>query len=232
MKKVVKVILCVAVIAAVVLGFVAKYDSYGVMVGRIEDEKTNYVVYISKVTGLDILDNKIAASMAGFYVYPNRFGRAVILEVSRPRSNRVSSWIYENYGKVVLNIRTVSNGGPTHFDFLGVANGGITVYELISRAGIPNGGAPVGITDFRYRTLDGYYYEVSIDKNTTLVNRLDIYRPEGAGMTLIEEEMFQLKILGFYLVLAAVLSGILVVLLTVPKAIRKRKAKKLLKQEG
>ena len=229
MKKFWKGAVCVLLILLCALGFAAKYDTCGVMIGKIEG-KSNYAGHISKVTGYDLLDNKIVASRAGFCVYSNQFGRAVILEVAMPRGNKVSSWIWENYGKVVLNIRTVATGIPTHFDFLGVANGGITVYELISRAGIPNGGAPVGITDFRYRTLDGYYYEVSIDKNTTLVNRLNIYGPDG--MTLIEKEPFQLKILGFYLVLAAVLSGILVVLLTVPNAIRKRKAKKLLKQEG
>ena len=216
MKRILKNAVCVLLILFCVLGLAAKYDSYGVMIGKIEG-KSNYRMYISKVTGHDILDNTIVQSSAGFCIYPNRFGGAVILEVAMPRGNKVSSWIYENYGKVVLNIRTVTNGVPTHFDFLGVANGGTTIYELIRRAGIPNGGTPAGITDFRYRTLDGYYYEVSIDKNTTLVNRLDIYGPEGAGMTLVEKDPFQLKILGVYLVLTAILSSVLVCLLVIPR---------------
>ena len=85
----------------------------------------------------------------------------------------------------------------------------------------PNG---PGWPEYTFTTVDGYKYIVRAQYDGT-ARLLNVWTPDGEhyyGETL---DAFTVKVLVQYLALAAALSGILVVLLTVSNAIRKRNEK-------
>ena len=232
MKKFWKGAVCVLLILLCVLGIAAKYDTRGITPELVEDLR--YESYISQKTQELSYREIWGIKRNGYFIFPNRFGSAVVAEVTHSNSmSALSVKLYEQIGPAILRVRTVpGNGTPTHLDFWQVENGVTTIYELISISGFPTDMCNGGLADYQYKTADGYVYEIAVYPETGTVKNLSIVKPNGSLMTDEERPMFWLKVILHYLALAAALSGILVVLLTVPNAIRKRKAKKLLKQEG
>ena len=95
---------------------------------------------------------------------------------------------------------------------------------------MPDGIAPVAPERVVYVTTDGYTYALRFADER--LNNVLVCTPDRVWMSLEESTEFRWSVRLVYLGIATALSGVLICLLTVPKAIRKRKAKKLLKQEG
>ena len=231
MKLFLRITVCAILALFFVLGFAAKYDTCGVRPGAFAGE-LEYFVHVSGGAVKTLYD--VQYSRSGYYVFKNRFGRVVVAETTPKEArnrNKLTDTVYEKYGQVITHVRTIRAGIPTHLDFVGADNGSTTIFDLIARAGMP--ATRVGVPsplEFVWVTVDGCWYQIKLEKNSPIVQTVCVVYP---GMTSsADEQPFLEKMIIIYLVFVAALSGILVALLTVPNAIRKRKAKKLLKQEG
>ena len=117
----------------------------------------------------------------------------------------------------------------THGTMLSLRKG-MSLLQVIAAAGLPDGIAPVAPERVVYVTTDGYTYALRFADER--LNNVLVCTPDRVWMSLEESTEFRWSVRLVYLGIATALSGVLICLLTVPKAIRKRKAKKLLKQEG
>jgi len=126
---------------------------------------------------------------------------------------------------------------PTHFTMLSLHKG-MTLTEVIAACGMPDGTYGSGIHRIYYQTTDGYYYDLyfhSPDEDSTSdyisyeVAEITIVSTDRSGKELSrlrgdEAAAFQWEVRLVYLGIAAILGVVLVVLIKVPNAIRKRKA--------
>ena len=117
----------------------------------------------------------------------------------------------------------------THGTMLSLRKG-MTFSQVIAAAGLPDGIAPVAPERVVYVTTDGYTYAIEF-VNESLRN-VTVCTPDRVWMSLEESTEFRWGVRLVYLGVAAILSGILVCLLVIPRRIEKRKADRLQKREG
>ena len=135
MKKVLGITVCVILVLIYMLDLVAKYDTCGVKPGKY----SGGITYFWKTAAVKT-PGDVQKSRSDYYVFKNRFGRVVVAETIPDEAhyrNELSNAIYEKYGPVITNVRTIRPGIPTHLDFIGTDNGSTTIYDLIARAGMP-----------------------------------------------------------------------------------------------
>jgi len=228
MKKRAGILLTVAVVIAFAFALWTKYDTRGVKPGAFDGHFSHYV-YASD-GGVGVFD--VERSRSGYFLFENRFGRVVVAESTPEKArfrNGLTNAAYEKFGEVITNVRTIQPGIPTHLDFVGADNGSTTIFELVALAGMPaTEVATPEPYEFTWVTVDGCRYHVGLETDSPIVTNLSVSYPGYTGTI----EALQRQVVISYLVLAAILSGVLVVLLIVPKAVRKRKAEKLQNQEG
>lgn len=210
MKKVVSILICVV---AVLLGCVCT----GLIPGQTVDLKEE-------------VEKEGAVYYSGYLVRANGLGAVTVFEIDiDAKPQRVAAWKGTYLDKI-----------QTHGTMLSLRKG-MTLPQVIAAAGLPDGVTGSGIVRLAYNTLDGYTYAIRLE-NTSAALEYDVHKialesvmifpPEGDWLSVEDAAVFQRCVRLVYLGVAAVLGGVLAVLLTVPSAIRKRKAKKLLKQEG
>lgn len=214
MKKVWKIVLCVALIAVCLLGLAAKYDTRGAYPGMDVAEFVEAVGEQNLTGGYS------------YYCYRNTFGRTVLARVTTDYKYdfKVYRNLYDRYGSVVLDVRTVRPGIATHWDFLNLRKKMISLYELVANAGMPAAVSNLSgsFVNFDFETVDGYCYTVRLS-STVLPSVVEICTPDGQIYQEEELEAFQRKVEWFYIGLLGALIMLLIGMLTVPAAIRRRK---------
>jgi len=157
------------------------------------------------------------------WIYQNKFGRTSVIVVCRGEDNSKAYVPAGTYAPVL----------QTHLTMLSLRKG-MTIPQLLNALGMPDGAYGSGISRLRFVTVDGYSYEIFTENPTSY----DAYDPRAEkvyswhivdpdGNRLIDEAdvvAFQWTVRLVYLGIAAVLGAVLVVLIKVPNAIRKRKA--------
>ena len=117
----------------------------------------------------------------------------------------------------------------THLTMLSLHEG-MTTPEVVAVCGMPEGAVGSGFFRLCYKTVDGYLYWITFHNSTNddpfafVVESYSIESPQGTRWVGEEAVMFQQKTSFVYLGIAAILGVVLVVLIKVPNAIRKRKA--------
>ena len=98
---------------------------------------------------------------------------------------------------------------------------GMTIPQIINAVGAPDAQEGSGISYLVFDTVDGYQYAISVhgSDDKDLYTHLVIHAPNGKEYSGEEAERFQWKLRFVYLGVAAILSGILVCLLVIPKRI-------------
>jgi len=217
MRKKVGVLVSVVIVVAYLLFSIAKYDAYGLKVGVQEDSDIwDDLILYRLDASKDLMRNST------YTIFPNRFGRTVVLEQTSGFGNDLHEAIHEKHGTTILNIRSFSGVRiATHLDFISVENGCTTIYQLVERAGTPTN-PNMELSLCQWTTIDGYTYIVRVN-NTGTVQSLTIIPPGEKSFLTDAKIQFQWQVRLFYLGLAAVLSVILVCLLVIPKKIEKRK---------
>ena len=210
MKKFWKGAVCVLLILLCVLGLVAKYDTNGFYWGMDKGRDMGY-------------------SHVG--ISTNSFGRTVYV-YAIGQNGDLNRSLMQKFGRRVTHVQTLSADTANHLDFFNGRMSPRLLPALLEQAGVPDARVPDSLlTLFSYQTADGYTYVIRMYTDY-LCQVYDVLDPDGKRLSDEAIDKLTVKILVQYLALAAALSGVLICLLTVPKAIRKRKAKKLLKQEG
>ena len=230
MKSIFKFITCGILIALVLLGFAVKYDTYGVLPGICDaTPNASVIVQVTEASNDKIQWDDLVVVRAGYYLYPNRFGRTVVVEEAghwKEKSIPLYQTLHNRYGDVILNVRTLPAAVPTHLDFLSIAVGSSTVYDVVAKCGIPNGDLPGDLWDLKYILSDGYVYRIgfTLRDAVTVVSKIHVSAPNSDGTyTSLDLEEFQWKVRFVYLGIAVVLSGAVFVLIKW-NAKRKRKA--------
>lgn len=234
MKKTLAAILCAMLIAVALFGLIAKYDTYGVIPGtltesfgeRVSDVRT----HIERVSNGKVLFSEITPIKAGYFLFSNRFGRTVVVEEAghwKKENVPLYQTLEEKFDRVILSVRTFSAAIPSHLDFLGITVGISTVYDVVAKCGMPNGGWAGDVWDLKYVTQDGYVYNIGFDSRDaiTTVSKISIkYMGSDGYYKSVDLETFQWTVRLIYLGIAAILSVVLVLLIKIPNTIRKRKA--------
>jgi len=172
-------------------------------------------------------DAEIAMGGSSTCIYSNAFGRTVVAYSLIP-ANPDSFWgkMHAKYGNVVSQIYTIPTALTltTHLDFFNMYHkDGYFLTPLIVRAGKPSEQLTSNDTLFCYRTLDGYKYHVQATVGGGAYLRA-IYDPQGNLLNDKQIQKLTLMVLVCNIAVVSVLSILLVVLIKVPNAIRKRKA--------
>jgi len=156
---------------------------------------------------------------SGYLIHAHGLGAVSVYEVDiNANPARVSVWKGLFLDKI-----------QTHGTMLSLRKG-MSLLQVIAVAGLPDGIAPVAPERVAYVTTDGYTYALNfVDER---LNDVLVCTPDRVWMSLEESTEFRWNVRLAYLGAAVLLSGVLVVLLTVPKAVRKRKAEKLQNREG
>ena len=232
MKKRTGILLAVAVVIVFAFALWTKYDTRGVYPGT-EAGKMFSVNLTQKLEerGTELEVNGHTHT----WLYKNAFGRTVVVNgLIMTHTDSLWDQLCQRFGGVVWQAQTVPAGFKvtTHLDFFRTyGQSGLSLISLIEKAGEPSEYWSMDQPHYCFETWDGYTYVVMamVGDKARLANIID---PQGNYMEEQEIALLTQRVLIQYLVLAAVLSAILIVLLTVPKAVRKRKAEKLQNQEG
>ena len=203
MKKFWKGAVCVLIILLCVLGLVAKYDTNGFYWG---------------------MDKAYDMGYSHVDIFTNRFGRTVYVYAIGQYGD-INRSLMKMFGRRVTHVQTLPANTANHLDFFNGRMSPRLLPALLEQAGVPDDKVPDSLlTLFSYQTADGYTYVIRMYTDY-LCQVYDVLDPDGKLLSDEAIDKLTVKILVQYLVLAAILGGILVVLLTVPNAIRKRKAK-------
>ena len=148
-----------------------------------------------------------AVPVADYYIYSNTVGRVVVAESD---------------GEAITKLRTHKNKAPTHFSFLFVQEG-MDAFHLIQAAGTPDRRG-VGIHMLMFELYDNTHYNVHFDYDTRTVKSVQLVLADGTVLSDSEFAQFRSTIIVIYIAAAVILGVILVLLIKIPNAIRKRKA--------
>jgi hypothetical protein len=199
------------------LGFVAKYWANGIYPGHAGGQML--YLEINQKTGAET-----AMGGSNTCVFTNAFGRTVVAYSLIPTDpNSVWGKLHSKFGTVVTQVQVIPTTFTvtTHLDFFNMyRKDGCFFTPLIARAGKP---LDTKNTAFCYQTIDGYTYYVqgTIGSGAYLQA---IYDPQGTLLNDDQVRALTTNVLLINLSIAAVLSVVLVLLIKIPNAIRKRKA--------
>jgi len=111
----------------------------------------------------------------------------------------------------------------THLTMLSLHKG-MTLPEIVAACGMPDDALGSGFYRLYYKTIDGYQYTLFIRYTTHKLEDIDVIPPGEVSLGETGTLQFRWTVRLVYLGIAAVLGVVLVVLIKVPNAIRKRKA--------
>ena len=140
MKRNVKKLLCVVIVAVVLLGFVAKYDTGG--------------FYWGMEKGRDM-------GFSHTHIFPNSFGRTVYVYAIGKYGDEFDHMLLKKYGRRVIHVQTMPPNFANHLDFFNGRMSPRLMSSLVEQAGVPDARVPHNLyTLFSYQTADGYTYVV------------------------------------------------------------------------
>jgi len=209
-----KIVVSVILILLTVGGFVAKYWTNGIYPGQ----------PFSAVEIITAAGEGNYQGMIPVWMYESAFGRTTIVWTLDMGSDSFRK-LFNLMGRkqIVLSTQTVTPGGATHLDFFNALNSPRQFKTLVEDAGTPISADGSVYTVFTYMTIDGYKYRVRVDRAGLCIVEY-VIDPDGNYLTNEQIDALTVKVLVFYLGIAAVLGVALVVLLKKYNAIRKRKA--------
>ena len=214
MKKASKAIVCTILILLVLLGFVAKYWANGIYPGQSSSG--------SKITAAAGKNNY--QGMFPVCLYKNDFGRTTIvwtLDMGSDSFRKLFNLIGRK--QIILSTQTVTPGVATHLDFFNALHSPRQFNALVEDAGMPTQILSLVTSDVAFKTVDGYEYHVRLHRDGLCI-LTDVIDPAGNHQTDEQIDALTVKVLIFYLGIAAILGVILVLLIKIPNNIRKRKA--------
>jgi hypothetical protein len=133
----------------------------------------------------------------------------------------------ENSGELLAVSGLSFDKIKSHFTMLSVHKG-MTLPQLVSTVGMPDGTTGSGIVRVAYVLPNGYMYSFRFDGEigdwySEKVTSIDIRDTDGNDLSDEDVAAFQWTVRLVYLGVAAVLSVVLVLLIKIPNNIRKRK---------
>jgi len=231
MKKLLKAIVCILIAGLTIFGFVAKYDTLGILPFTPVDypkfpdpmEHSNFHDTV-KESGSNALGGTPA------YVYKNKFGRNVFMRTER---DELFANLYHSHNGItteqckicnpppnrVACLYSVSPGITTHLDFFNLSNSPKPFYFVLKNAGIPSD-LSTSVT-FIFETQDGYQYHILGGATSGHAMLRAVVAPDGTKLTAEQISDLTGKIALVYLGITAVLSVFLVFLLMLNRHLHK-----------
>jgi len=209
MKKTMMFLLCVVILLLGCVRMIAGYDYHGVLLAYNYGAEVGDLPAVADFGDTDQYKSGARIDYGDYCIFQNRFGKVALTRIDYGGTYKM-----EPVGTFLPKLKT-------HFNMLSLREG-MSVAQLIQAAGAPNGKLGSGIVTLAYMTADGYCYNIYCAESDDGVTYWNIYDASG---NLVDKTVFQWTVRLAYLGAAVLLSGVLVVLLTVPKAIRRRKEK-------
>ena len=147
-------------------------------------------------------------------IHKNAFGLVTVYEYSIK---------VENSGTILAICGVSFDKHQTHLTMLS-SRKGMSLSQMVAALGMPDYLHGSGLVRLRYKVGNGYYYDYFFSKDGRSLNRWAIQGPDGNYLSDEDAAAFQWTVRLVYLGVAAILSVVLVLLIKIPNAIRKRKA--------
>ena len=151
-----------------------------------------------------------ALGVGSNYIYSNTVGRVVVAEFNGGIDD-----------KAITKIRVYKNKAATHFAFLWVREG-MDAFQLIQTVGAPSAHG-TSMPYLRFDLYDNTHYNVHFNYDTRTVKSVQLVLADGTVLSDSEFAQFRSTIIVIYIAAAVILGVVLVVLITIPNNIRKRK---------
>ena len=217
--KYAKLTICIILVMLSLIGIIASFHTYGIYPGH--PGGLLLCEEINRNAGAEI-----AIGGSSTCIYSNAFGRTVVVYSLIP-TNPDSLWgkLHAQHGSVVWQVYAIPTALTltTHLDFFNMYHkDGCFLTPLIVRAGKPSEQLASNDTLLCYRTMDGYMYHIQATIGGGAYLRA-IYDPQG---NLLDDKQIQeltTMVLVRNIAFAVILGVVLVLLIKIPNAIRKRK---------
>ena len=209
MKLSKKLRVIVAIIALAIYIFLFYFDYRGAYPGM--SFSSFFEKFLHPFTSHSYQYGGNALGVGSNYIYSNTVGRVVVAEFNG-----------EIDDEAITKIRVYKNKAATHFAFLWVSEG-MDIFQLIQTVGTPSRQG-TSMPYLRFDLYDNSYYIVNFDYQTGIVESVGLYFADDVRLFEADLSRFQNIIAAVYFTATAVLIAVIVLLITIPNKIRKRKA--------